>query len=210
MGYSHAGFDVVGVDIAPQPDYPFEFIQADVLTLLKYPYHYTRGLEITAVHASPPCQHASSLRSLHKHKVYPELIAPVRELLEATGLPWVIENVPGAAMRPDAVLCGSMFGLRFRRHRWFEFSWGEPMFAPASCDHSQDIIGVYGASDGHYPDGFKHHGKKRGPRQGTTDEIRDAMGMPWAQRRRGITEAIPPAYTKHIGGVLMAQLKVAA
>lgn len=92
MGYHQAGFEVVGVDVKPQPRYPFEFIECDVFDLLKYPYHYTRSLEITAIHASPPCQHYSDLahRNGNAHE-HPDLIGPTRELLKATiTLPYVI------------------------------------------------------------------------------------------------------------------------
>ena len=119
VGYERAGFDVVGVDIAPQPNYPFGFVQADALAALEVVPLTT----VDAIHASPPCQ-AFSLATLYHGREnaekYPDLIEPVRKLLLDTGLPFVIENVPGAPIRHDVLLCGEMFGLRVHRHRYFE------------------------------------------------------------------------------------------
>ncbi len=120
MGYSRAGFtEIVGVDNQPQKNYPFEFVQADALEYLT-----EHGHEFDAIHASPPCQGYSIMRNLPwlRDKEYPLLIDPVRELLEATGKPWVIENVMGAHL-PAGWLCGTMFGLPFYRHRAFETNW---------------------------------------------------------------------------------------
>lgn len=199
MGYHRAGFEVVGVDIEPQPHYPFEFVQADALS---FPLD---GFD--AIHASPPCQAYSALSSLHDTE-YPDLYQQVRELLIATGRPWVIENVIGAPYRSGIVLCGSMFPPplnRIRRHRNFESSH---LMMPPPCQHRDQpaLVGIYGASDGSYPEGFKHPGKKRGPRQATTIEAREVMGMPWAVQRGELTQAIPPAYTEWIGTQLLAVL----
>ncbi len=120
MGYSRAGFtEIVGVDNQPQKNYPFEFVQADALE-----YLVEHGHEFDAIHASPPCQGYSIMRNLPwlRHKEYPLLIDPVRELLEVTGRPWVIENVMGAHLAAGW-LCGTMFGLPFYRHRAFESNW---------------------------------------------------------------------------------------
>ena len=104
VGYHRAGFDVVGVDIEPQPHYPFEFHQADAMT---FP---SSGFD--AIHASPPCQ-AFSIAAKYKGTAgrHKDLLTPTRTRLQAAGLPWVIENVPGAPMRADYLLCGCMFGL---------------------------------------------------------------------------------------------------
>lgn len=201
MGYHLAGFDVVGVDLEPQPDYPFEFHQADAMS---FPLD---GFE--AIHASPPCQGETSLRVLHQDKEYERLLIPTLERFANLRVPWVVENVDNADAPPTAYkvrLCGSSFGLRVRRHRWF---WSNAMLLVPPCDHAAQagrLIGVYGASDGAHPDGFKHPGRKRGPRQATTIEAREVMGMPWAQRRRGLTNAIPPAYTEWIGRQLLDHL----
>lgn len=116
MGYHRAGFEVVGVDIKPQPRYPFEFHQADAMT---YPL---AGFD--AIHASPPCQfYARVTRWRGDHTVHPDLLEPVMERLQEAGVPWVIENVPEAIPFPSLALCGSMFGLPIRRHRHFLTSW---------------------------------------------------------------------------------------
>lgn len=201
-GYADAGFEVVGVDIEPQPDYPFEFHQADAMT---YPLD---GFDV--VHASPPCQGETSLRVLHAGKEYERLLVPTLARLAPLDVPWVVENVDNAEAPASAYkvrLCGSSFGLRVRRHRWF---WSNVMLLVPSCDHASQIgrlIGVYGNSDGAHEDGFKHRGHKRGPRQATTIEAREVMDMPWAIRRKGLTNAIPPAYTEWIGHQLMAHLE---
>ena len=120
VGYSRAGFtEIVGVDIEPQKNYPFEFIQADALEYLK-----EHGHEFDAIHASPPCQGYSIMRNLpwNKDREYPLLIDPVRELLESINKPWAIENVMGAHLRAGW-LCGTMFELPFYRHRAFETNW---------------------------------------------------------------------------------------
>jgi hypothetical protein len=114
MGYYRAGFDVVGVDIKKQPNYPFEFIWDDALEAVT-----DLACGFDAIHASPPCQHYMRSGMVRKD-LAPDLVGQTRIALETAGLPWVIENVPGAPIRPDIVLCGSMFGLGVRRHRWFE------------------------------------------------------------------------------------------
>lgn len=133
MGYWRAGFEVVGVDIKPQPRYPFEMYCADALT---FPIE---GFD--AIHASPPCQRYTQALNLNpsRRAEHPDLMEPTRERLERSGLPWVMENVPGAPMRDAFILCGTMFGLRtpcgaeLRRHRLFETNW-EIGLVPA-CDH---------------------------------------------------------------------------
>jgi DNA (cytosine-5)-methyltransferase 1 len=205
MGYHRAGFDVVGVDIEPQTRFPFEFHQADAMT---FPLD---GFD--AIHASPPCQGESSLRVLHVDKTYERLLVPVLERMAGVSVPWVVENVNNAEA-PSGIykvrLCGSSFGLRVRRHRWF---WSNTALLVPSCNHRAQqgrLVGVYGASDGAHPDGFKHPGRKRGPRQATTAEAREVMGMPWVAQRRGLTNAIPPAYTEWIGSQLLAALRQVA
>lgn len=114
MGYHRAGFEVVGVDIKPQPRYPFAFVQGDVLK----PPVDTSAFDV--IHASPPCQgYSTQTADPSRH---PRLIERVREMLVATGLQYVVENVEGArrAMRDPVRLCGSSFGLDLRRHRHFE------------------------------------------------------------------------------------------
>jgi DNA (cytosine-5)-methyltransferase 1 len=209
VGYHRSGFDVVGVDIADQPDYPFEFHRADALTVLQIVADGSRSWEFDAVHASPPCQHYSSLASLHPEALYVDLYVRVRDCLRAIGRPWVMENVVGAPYQQGVVLCGSMFDetRRLRRHRNFEASF--LMLGP-ECRHDlqHDLLGVYGNSDGAHEPGFKHKGHKRGPRQATTIEAREVMAMPWVTKRKGLTEAIPPAFTEWIGERLLSQVEL--
>ncbi len=210
MGYHRAGFDVVGVDIKPQPHYPFAFVQKDALVYLHDPWAWAD--EFDAIHASPPCQAYSVLRRANPDAEYPNLIEPTRELLEATELPYVIENVPGAPTRHLIVLCGSMFGLgangrQLRRHRNFELSF--PMMSPP-CQHQGEAIGVYGGGPtGRYT--FENGAKKdyynrRGGYQGTIAEKREAMGIDWMNAAE-INQAIPPAYTEFIGRQLLSHVR---
>jgi DNA (cytosine-5)-methyltransferase 1 len=196
VGYHRAGFDVVGVDIEPQPHYPFEFWQMDALEFCED----TGEWDFDAIHASPPCQRWST--ATPSPHIHPDLIAPIRELLVATGLPYVIENVPGSPLRKDLVLCGSMFGLKVRRHRIFESNI--PLMA-LSCDHAGQgqPWGVYG--DGGGTSIPRTTGGSRG-RKAKQSEWAHLMGMEWADPQE-IKEAIPPAYTEYIGCRLMEYLE---
>jgi DNA (cytosine-5)-methyltransferase 1 len=177
MGYYRAGFEVVGVDIAHQPHYPFEFHQADALE-----YCAAHGREFDVIHASPPCQGYSILNSDGHLDGYAKLIPQVRAALISAGMPWVIENVPGAPLNIHLLLCGSMFGLRVKRHRYFESNIPMPL-SPASCNHSVRFLDMYSS----------------GPeRNGTEREYADEMGVTWIPTSRS-GEAIPPAYTEFIG-----------
>ena len=191
MGYHRAGFHVVGVDIKPQPHYPFEFIQADATT---YPLD-----GIDAIHASPPCQ-AYSIASLQQKangRVFPDLLAPTRDRLIESGTPWVIENVPGAPMRPDMKLCGCMFRLpSLKRERWFETSWHAFDLRPP-CVHTGPIITVTGSGGGNNWNSYKLFG--RWPRKA---DWCTAMGIEWMSMSE-LSQAIPPAYTEHIGAQLL-------
>ena len=189
MGYHRAGFDVTGVDLHPQPEYPFAFLQADVMTIS------FAGFD--AVHASPPCQAYSRIREVFKtaKRDHPELIEPIREKLIASGLPYVIENVVGSPLISPLVLCGSSFGLRVRRHRLFESNLF--MLGP-SCSHGiERSIAVYG--DHPQTPGDKSYNINRAR---TLAEGRAAMGIDW-MTWRSLTQAIPPAYTEHIGRQLL-------
>lgn len=180
VGYHRAGFDVVGVDIKPQKRYPFPMVVANAL----YPPFDLRHFD--AIHASPPCQAFTNARVIHKRE-HPDLLGPTRELLRKTNLPWVIENVPGAPMRADALLCGSMFGQRkLIRHRCFEFHEPRAFLLPP-CDHAKEIISVFGHG------GHVYHG---------VAEWREIMGIDWMTRYE-LAQAIPPAYTEFIGKQLL-------
>lgn len=184
-GYRRAGFEVVCVDLSPQPRYPFVFIQGDALEALRLVD--VGGFD--AIHASPPCQHASRVTAWRGDRAdHPNLIPETRRLLEATGLPWVIENVSEARVRRDGFLCGTMFGLPLRRHRAFEFSWGRPLLPPSRCQH-------------HHEDLAFEHKQERA--------YADAMGCGWMTSREG-RQAIPPAFTEFIGAHLLERITEAA
>lgn len=188
MGYARAGFEVVGVDLHPQPHYPFEFHQADAMA---FPLD---GFD--AIHASPPCQaYAITNNIWKKSDSYPDLVAPTRERLQATGLPYVIENVPGAPLLEPIVLCGEMFGLRVIRHRLFETSFF--MLAPRHIGHTAR------ASYGRTPKNGEHF--TISGHFGDVEGGRLAMGIPWMTRNE-LSQAIPPAYTELIGKQLMQSL----
>lgn len=202
MGYHRAGFDVVGVDINPQPHYPFRFIQDDALDVL-LDEGFVQGFNV--IHASPPCQAYIRSGMVAKDGRHPDLLPSTRELLVATWTPWVIENVPGAPMRADVMLCGSMFGLEMRRHRWFETNANLPPWTPA-CNHDAPITGVYG-----HP-----HGKGGAWRNGKRPMLPSdlptwsrAMGIDWMTAAE-IGVAIPPAYTEWVGARLLTALTAPA
>jgi DNA (cytosine-5)-methyltransferase 1 len=193
VGYSRAGFEVVGVDIAPQRRYPFEFIQADALTLDPA---FLAGFD--AIHASPPCQAYTRAQRLQKRQ-HPDLIAPVRRMLEAAGAPYIIENVPGSPLMVERsfLLCGKMFPeLRVYRHRFFETSF--PAFAPYHPRHDEAQVKMgRRVTDGEF---IQVVGNFSG-----VEYARKAMGIDWMTRDE-LREAIPPAYTQFIGKQLIAHL----
>lgn len=192
-GYHRAGFDVVGVDIEPHPTYPFEFHQADAL---EFPLE---GFD--AIHASPPCQAYSAMSACRPGLAdkYPALVEEVRERLDATDVPYVIENVPGAPLRNPVTLCGTMFGLKVYRHRLFE-TRPSIYFPPAVCTH---FVSMPRAGRIH-PDGWVSvaGSVRQAP-------ARAAMGIDWMTGRE-LSEAIPPAYTEWVGRQLLASIEVAA
>jgi DNA (cytosine-5)-methyltransferase 1 len=196
MGYHRAGFGVVGMDHRPQPNYPFAFVLGDAMD----PNFWPPG-PWCAIHASPPCQRFSKMSAVRYalRLAHADLLTPTRPLLEEAGLPWIIENVPGAPMRPDFLLCGCMFpeldARRLRRERWFETSWhGYALRAP--CAHRGRAEGVYGYS---------------GPRPGSgiysgrLARWRAAMGIEWMTALE-LTQAVPPPYTEEVGRSLAAHL----
>jgi DNA (cytosine-5)-methyltransferase 1 len=194
MGYHRAGFEVVGVDINPQPHYPFKFHQADAL---EYLAEY--GHEFDAIHASPPCQDfIPTIPRLHGTAHF---LADVRRSLLKTSVPWVIENIPGAPMRADFRLCGCMFDLpRLRRQRLFETSWhGFALLPP--CHHPEHPVSVTGHGA---PSSNFYRDKLKGPEFGKLCRL--AMGIDWMTRDE-LSQAIPPAYTEFIGRQLMAALE---
>ena len=196
MGYHRAGFEVIGVDLNPQPDYPFEFHQADALNLDP---EWVNGFD--AVHMSPPCQGYTALTvgTNAGRTAQPRLVTRVRDWADATGLPYVIENVPGSDVRRDVVLCGEMFGLGVIRHRYFEVA-GFNSGAPAHVRHRGRVRGW---NHGEYFDGPYLAVYGDGGGKGSVTEWQEAMGIHWTDDRHSIAEAIPPAYTEWIGKQLM-------
>lgn len=201
VGYARAGFEVFGVDVDPQPDYPYEFLQRDALTL--DPAWIAAYFD--AVHASWPCQAYNALTAgtnAHLAASYPRLTEPGRELQAATGLPYVIEN---PAARPDVVLCGEMFGLAVLRHRRFELG-GWSMAQPAHKPHRGRVAGYRHGEwfEGPY---FAVYGEGGG--KGSVPQWQAAMGIDWTATRKSIAEAIPPAYAEHVGRALYAHVLTA-
>lgn len=198
MGYSRAGFDVVGADIRPQPRYPFEFYEADALIVagdISYVHQFD------AVHASPPCQdYSKALR--HLAAPAPRLIDETRALLEETGLPWVIENVEGAPLpRQDTLdgrygieLCGTMFGLRIEHHRLFESN-----------------VPLMGRACRHVGPAMNPHNKESRARHGWNEpDWALEKGITWTKHKREYRDAVPPVFTELIGHQLLQHLEVRA
>jgi DNA (cytosine-5)-methyltransferase 1 len=210
MGYHRAGFDVVGVDIKPQPHYPFEFHQADALT---FPLD---GFD--AIHASPPCQAYSITKNAHDRE-HPRLVGPTRDRLLSSGLVWVMENVEGAPFIDPVTICGSMFDLRawdhyigqtvqLKRHRLFESP--VMLMAPGPCRHVKGmrVGGVYGGawSKNRSTDPTV---KRTGGYAPPDDVQRMLMGIDWMPRKP-LAQSIPPAYTEWIGAQLLRALESVA
>lgn len=210
VGYHRAGFEVEGVDIEPQPNYPYQFHQVDALEFLK-----VQDLSrFDVIHASPPCQKFSRVQSLGiarngGYREHLDLIEPTRVLLLKTGKPYVIENVIGAPLNNAIVLCGSMFkGLRVYRHRQFESNM--PLYAPEHRPHHDRTPS---AGNGISPKGFISVCGTGGVKGMNAQEIIDywsmAMGIDWMNRKE-LAQAIPPAYTEWIGRQLAMMLMLAA
>ena len=200
-GYRNAGFDVVGVDIDPQPRYPYEFIQADVMAL---DASFIGSFD--AVHASPPCQAYSDLakRNGNGH-MWPKLIEPVRDMLVASGKPYVIENVEGAPLRDYIVLCGTMFDdLRVIRHRLFETNFA--IYPPEHKPHP--LVHTFDKRKAHYgkTDERKDYVQVTGGGNCTLAAAHDAMGIDWRMMKREINEAIPPAYAEFVGRAMISSV----
>lgn len=187
MGLHRAGYHVVGVDIEPQPRYPFEFYQADAMT---FPLE---GFDF--IWASPPCQGYSHLTPKHAKGQHEKLIPALRKRLIENGKPYCIENVAGAKKEliNPCMLCGSMFGLRTQRHRFFETSFH--LAAPLKCDHSQIPLLVTTASKASREKRFK-----LGMQPKTIKNAPLAYGIDWMDFA-GLKEAIPPAYAEYIGKI---------
>ena len=200
VGYARAGFEVVGVDIKPQPHYPLPFIQADALNLdPKFVALFD------AIHASPPCQSYSDLAKRNGNAdAWPRLIEPVREMLVKSGKPYVIENVEGAPLLNPIVLCGTMFpGLRVLRHRLFEANF--PISVPPHGKHPK--VHTFDKRKSHYgkTNDMVDFVQVTGGGNCSIVAARDAMGIDWMTKPE-MNEAIPPDYTYLIGKQLMKYL----
>lgn len=209
MGYRRAGFDVVGVDIAPRPNYPFTFHQGDALAYLAALITSGEIRRFAAVHASPPCQAGCALTvgtnaSQGWGGTHLDLVPPTRTLLEQTGLPYVIEQPNGRAeIRKDLWLCGEMFSLGVLRHRNFELG-GWTIEQPAHPKHRGRVRGY---RHGRFYDGPYVAAYGSGGGKATVAEMQQAMGIGWTDVREELTEAIPPAFSEHIGRALHATLR---
>jgi DNA (cytosine-5)-methyltransferase 1 len=194
-GYRRTGFCATGIDIEPQPRYPWRFVQADAVEFLR-----EHGHEYAAIHASPPCQLYSACQRI-RGREHPDLIGPTRAALAATGRPWVIENVEDARreLRNPVLLCGSMFpGLRTYRHRLFESNVA--LLTSPHAPHGELTVKMGRA----LVEGDWYHavGNFSG-----VEYVRNNLGVPW-MNRDGIRECIPPVYAELVGGFLLAAVTV--
>jgi DNA (cytosine-5)-methyltransferase 1 len=200
LGYHQAGFEIIGVDIYPQPRYPYAFIQADALKLDPAILSL-----VDVIHASPPCQSYSDLAKRNGNAdAWPRLIEPVRDMLSNTGLPYIIENVEGAPLLNPTVLCGTMFPqLRVIRHRLFETNFS----VQAPEHHKHPLVHTLDRRKNHYgkTDEWVDFVSVNGGGNCSIAAARDAMGISWMTKKE-INEAIPPAYTEFIGKQLLAHL----
>jgi DNA (cytosine-5)-methyltransferase 1 len=204
VGYHRAGFEVVGVDVEPQPNYPFEFVQADALTF------DLAGFD--AAHASPPCQVSSAGRHMPGSGEHVDSIAATRELLDSAGLPYVIENVVGAALLNPTPICGTSLGLGadghdLARHRLFETNWPMALFSvPPCCCGGRPVIGIYGDRAKTSRGVTLTERSSRWSRPSGLLAGSEAMDIDWMTWRE-LTQAIPPAFTELIGTQLIQHIR---
>jgi DNA (cytosine-5)-methyltransferase 1 len=188
--------EIVGVDIKPQPRYPFTFVLGDAMTFSLEGFDF--------VWASPPCQHYCALKTMPNRREHPALIESVRDKLQK--IPHTIENVFGAPLLNAIQLCGSNFNLRsngfqLRRHRYFESNFSVSTFP--KCVHQEKTLGVYGAKVRNIAQEKRHYAKDkvtRGTPVGVVLPQRwgfEAMGIDWMNIKE-LSEAIPPAYSQYI------------
>lgn len=197
MGYHLAGFEVLGIDRDPHPAYPFAFVQGDAIEFIT-----AHGALFDFAHASPPCQGegtptkgSNAARNQATGRTHPRLITPTRTALRTIGRPWVMENVPGSTVRKDITLCGEMFALGVLQHRYFELEgWTMPQ-----PDHRKHRGKVRGWRHGQFFDGPYVAAYGNGGGKATVTEMQTAKGIDWTDDHLALREAIPPAYTHHIG-----------
>ncbi|WP_394621273.1 DNA methylase [Lentzea sp. JNUCC 0626] len=201
-GYEAAGFHVVGVDIEDHADgyAGSEFVQADAVTYIR-----DHGHQFAAIHAGPPCQRDCALTlgtNAARAGLHTSLLEVTREALDATGRPYVIEQPIGRApMRRDVLLCGLMYDLKVYRHRQFELS-GWTMPNPAHPSHRGHRVAGYRHGRNYEGDMYAVYGDGGG--KGSVTDWQRAMGIPWMSNKKDLAEAIPPAYTRHLGEALHA------
>ena len=212
-GYAAAGFRVIGMDINPQPHYPYRFLQRDAMEVLA---ELAAGNEvridgdtlvstgdIAMIHASPPCQAYTRLRALAESSAntprdYPDMLSAVQSVLDKIALPYIIENVQGAPLRNAGMLCGTMFGLRVFRHRYFESNI--LLFFPSHRRHPDGSTThvQYGFSS--FANGATHIGVYG--KGFCAADARLAMAIGWMTGAE-LSQAIPPAYTAYLGRQMM-------
>ncbi|WP_329456761.1 class I SAM-dependent methyltransferase [Streptomyces sp. NBC_01497] len=199
-GYQYAGCHVTGVDLRPMPDYAGDdFHQGDAIA-----YIHDHGHEFDFIHASPPCQGEGSPAkgtNARRGNPHPRLIEPTRTALEATGRPWVMENVPGSSVRKDIRLCGESFGLAVLMHRYFELG----RWTTRQPAHPKHRGYVRGWRHGEYREGPYVAAYGAGGGKATVEEIRAAKGIGWSTDHFNLREALPPAYTEWIAHAYLAQ-----
>lgn len=195
-GYHDAGFEVVGVDVEFQINYPYRFVQLDAFK--------ANPARFDVIHASPPCKGFTTLSRGNAWK-HPDLLTPMRELLKSYGKPYIIENVDGAPMPDCELMCGAYFGLgtvcndgvwrRLQRHRLFESNM--PIKGTGCrCVPGEPVIGVYGGGSVTTP---------KGTYKGVLAERERAMGIDWMTSRE-LSQSIPPVYCKFLGEQIMEML----
>lgn len=221
VGYRLAGFDVVGVDLVRQWEYPYRFIQGDALRVLADLIAdglTFEGRPIAAIAASPPCKvrtvatsGGASVRMPRLFEPHADLVTPTLAALHQLDIPWIVENVPNPEPldAPHVVtLCGSMFEpmMKVRRHRLFASPF--PLAAPRECRHAAQgqVVGVYGHGGG---DRERASRKGGGGIKVARQEAADALGIWWTTDQSRLSQAIPPAYTEHLGRQLLAHLDAA-
>lgn len=186
-GYHDAGFDeCVGVDINDDHKYPYNFIHSDVF---KLDLNFFSKFDL--IHASPPCQHYTWAARKDRIDKFPDLVERTRNLLLKTGKPFTIENVVGAPLRKDLVLCGEMFGIRVLRHRIFEIE-GFNVIQPSHIKHKPQIAkdkSYYASVAGHGGDSYSFK----------LEDWQKAMGIDWVIDKKHLTQMIPPIYSYYIG-----------
>jgi DNA (cytosine-5)-methyltransferase 1 len=202
VGLARAGFEVTGVDHLPHPDYPFEFVQADAMTVAA-DRAFLAGFGL--VHGSPPCPRYSDITPDDRREDHPDHLPEFRRLMREWGGVYTIENVPGAPMPGAVVLCGKAMGLpHIKRHRLFESN--AMLLVPAcACDRRQ-VFGIYGDHGDLTPVRDRRDGRRRSPKARDVAHAGELMGIDWMTDWDDLADAVPPAYSELIGSLILDQL----